>query len=212
MPRAKRRPGLAIGVGLAVLLSSCADAEPDATPPEPSPPTGVYGQAPAAQGGIPSVITLESPGSVARVQDNEPSKVIMDQLALTFSPAHLLVRLGTTVDFQNSEIIPHNVHVTSMAGDSTMFDEDTLLGQNVSFVFDEEGGYDVTCNLHPGMTAFIFVTAAPYAVLANQQGSFELSGVPTGEYTLKVWSVDADARSEQTIVKAEGEATEVTLR
>ena len=203
---------LAIGVGLAVLLSGCADAEPDATPPEPSPPAGVYGQAPAAQGGIPSVITLESPGSVAPVQKNERSEVIMDQLALTFSPARLLIRVGMTVNFQNSEIIAHNVHVTSMAGDSTMFDEDTLLGQNVSFVFDEEGGYDVTCNVHPGMTAFIFVTAAPYAVLADQRGAFELSDVPAGEYTLRVWSVDTETRSEQTIVKAEGEGTEVALR
>jgi len=203
---------LTIGVSLAVLLSSCADTRPDATPPEPSPPASVYGQAPAARGGIPSVITLESLGSVTPAQDNEPSEVIMDQLAVTFSPAHLLVRVGTTVNFQNSETIAHNVHVSSMVGDSTMFDEDTLLGQNVSFVFDEEGGYDVTCSIHPGMTAFIFVTAAPYAVLADQRGAFELSDVPTGEYTLRIWSVEPGARSEQAIVKVDGEGAEVALR
>jgi hypothetical protein len=61
------------------------------------------------------------------------------------------------------------------------------------------------------MIAFIFVTTAPHSVLADREGAFELSGVPAGEYTLKVWSVDEDARSEQTIVKAEGEGTEVTL-
>ena len=99
-----------------------------------------------------------------------------------------------------------------MVGNSTMFDEDTLLGQNVSFVFDEEGGYDVTCSIHPGMNAFIFVTAAPYAVLADQLGAFEFSDVPTGEYALRVWSVEPGARSEQAIVKVDGEGAEVALR
>ena len=62
-----------------------------------------------------------------------------------------------------------------------------------------------------GMTAFIFVTSARYAVLAQSDGSFELSDVPAGEYTLKVWSVEATARSEQVIVRRDGEGTEVTL-
>ena len=209
---AGRRPRIALAVGVAVLLSGCADAEPETGPPEPIAPVGVYGQAPAAQGGIPSVITLESLAAVAPLEEDADSEVTMDQLGLAFSPTQLLVRVGTTIHFQNSEIIAHNVQVSSMARDSTIFDEDTLLGQTTSFIFDEEGGYDVTCNLHPGMTAFIFVTGAPHAVLADQEGSFELSGIPAGEYTLKVWSVDVDTHSEQTIVKADGAGTEVTLR
>jgi plastocyanin len=200
-----------LAVAVAVLLSGCGDTESDTPPPEPAAPAGVYGQAPAAQGGIPSVITLESLADAPPMEGETPSETIMDQLAIAFSPTELLVQVGTTVQFQNSEVVPHNVQVTSMARDSMIFDEDTLLGETRSFTFDEEGAYDVKCNVHPGMIAFIFVTAAPYAVLADKQGAFELTGVPAGDYTLKVWSVDEDAGSEQTIVKAEGASTEVTL-
>ena len=199
-----------LGVGIA-LLSGCADAEPDPPVPEPAAPDGVFGRAPAAAGGIPSVVTLEPLQPEAPGPEGEPPGAVMDQLAIAFLPTTLLVQVGTTVNFQNSEVVTHNVHVTSMANDSTVFDEDTLLGEGKPFVFDEDGGYDVKCNLHPGMTAFIFVTSARYAVLAQSDGSFELSDVPAGEYTLKVWSVEATARSEQVIVRRDGEGTEVTL-
>ena len=203
------RARIALGVGVAVLLASCVDAESDAPPPEPTTPEGVFGQAAAALGGIPSVITLEP---MAPIDMGEAREALMDQLGLAFSPLRLLVRPGKPVRFQNSEVVAHNVHVSSMSGDSTVFNEDTLLGQSASFVFEEEGGYDVKCDVHPGMTAFIFVTSAPYAVFADQDGAFHLSGVPPGEYALKVWSLDAAARSEQSIVVAEAEGTEVTLR
>ena len=209
----KRTTRFALGLSAAVLFSSCADAEPEAQAPEPvATPEGVFGQAPAAMGGIPSVITLEPLGPVPSSEQDVPTEALMDQLALAFSPAHLLVRQGTTVRFQNSEVVAHNVHVSAIAGDSTVFNEDTLLGQFTSFRFDVEGGYDVKCDVHPGMTAFIFVTSAPHAVLAGIEGGFELPDVPAGEYSLELWTVEEAARSEQVIVVTDGEGTEVTLR
>jgi plastocyanin len=193
---------------IGALLLSCADAEPDAPLPEATPAEGVFGRAPAAVGGIPSVITLGTPAPVDFGEAREP---VMDQLGLAFSPRHLLVRPGGAVHFTNSETLPHNVHVRSVAGDSTVLNEDTPPGERFSFVFHEEGGYDVLCDVHPGMTAFIFVTDAPYAAFADADGGFHLSGVPAGEYTLTVWSIDPADRSEQAVVVREAEGTEVTL-
>ena len=77
-------------------------------------------------------------------------------------------------------------------------------------VFDRQGAYDVTCNAHDDMRAFIYATTTPYAAFADDAGYFRLSGVPPGTYTLSVWSVDPELRSEQTIAVSAGR-TEIDL-
>lgn len=190
------------------LLVGCADAEPSSPPPESPPGEGVFGRAPAPVGGVPSVIMLTSQAAIDTDDAREPT---MDQLGLTFLPRLLIARPGEPVHFANSETLPHNVNVRSIAGDSMVLNTDTPPGERFDFVFEEEGGYDVLCEVHPGMTAFIFVTAAPHAVFAETDGSFHLSGVAAGEYTLTVWSIDPAARSTHTIVARAAEGTEVTF-
>ena len=123
----------------------------------------------------------------------------MVQLALEFWPAELLVGVGQRMVVTNNESLAHNVHVRFADTDSTVFDIDTLSGQSLEFVFEREGGYDVTCNVHPEMHAFIYATATPYAAFADDEGYFLLPDIPPGTYTLSVWSVAPELRSEETI-------------
>ena len=199
--------------GMAVLLlaaAGCSDASEEA-PVQEAPPRaeGVYGTAPAATGGTPSVITLRpasgSAGGAAPAWTSDPR---MDQLGLAFAPTQLLVRTGETVTFTNSETIAHNVTVAFSDNDSTVLAADTDPGGRVELLLDREGGYEVTCDEHPGMRAVIHVTSAPYAVFANVNGNYRIEDVPPGSYLLSVWSVDPARRSERTI-EVTGPSTEV---
>jgi plastocyanin len=134
----------------------------------------------------------------------------MDQLGLAFSPMQLLVRVGETVTFTNSETVTHNVKLSVSDNDSTVMDAETDPAGRVDFLFDQEGGYEVTCDHHPGMRAFIYVTSAPYATFAANNGSFRITDVPSGSYTLSVWSVDPTRRSERPL-DVTGPSTEVSL-
>jgi hypothetical protein len=134
----------------------------------------------------------------------------MDQLGLAFAPGLLMVRLGETVTFTNSETVTHNVKLSFSDNDSTVMDAETDPGGRVDFAFDREGGYEVTCDHHPGMRAFIYVTSTPYAIFAANNGSFRMADVPTGSYTISVWSVDPARRSERTL-DVTGPSTEVSL-
>ncbi|MEQ1858084.1 MAG: plastocyanin/azurin family copper-binding protein [Longimicrobiales bacterium] len=209
-PLVQRRSRPGILVGAVIALSACGGGEPsDAPPPETAlAPQGVFGTAPSAAGGTPSVVMLRPAGAPVPLPPRESPT--MDQLGLAFSPTFLLARTGETVSFTNSETITHNVRLAFSDNDSTVLDAETDPGAHADFLFDREGGYEVTCDHHPGMRAFVFVTSAPYVVFADNAGAFRLNDVPPGSYTLSVWNVDATRRSERAL-EVTGPSTEVTF-
>lgn len=198
-PHPKRVATLGIVLSLLTSVGGCGPEAPDtreapsvqATPAS----DGFSGRAPAATGGTPSVVTLTPRGEAAEAPP--PDQIaLLDQLGLAFTPTALLVRAGQTVEFANSESIAHNVHVSFMDNDSTVYLADMDPADRTQIVLERQGGYDVTCDVHPGMRAFIFVTSAPYATFAEIDGSFVIPNVPPGSYTASVWSVDPDLRSQ----------------
>lgn len=172
------------------------------------PTEGVFGQAPLPARGVPSVITLMALGPVEVASAPAPT---IDQLGLQFAPRRLLVPIGEPVRFRNSEAIAHNVNIRSIETEATLFNADSPPDESLTFVFEEGGGYDILCDTHPGMSAFVFATLATYAAITDDDGAFQIVDVLPGEYTLRVWSADPDRRSEQRIVVRAGAATEVSM-
>ncbi len=168
----------------------------------------VVGQAPAVVEGVPSVILFEPDGVAVGTPTREP--VVMDQVGMAFDPLILVVPPGQTVSFRNSEEVAHNVQVRLMATDSVLFNVSTDFGSSYEHVLDEAGGYDVICDIHPGMWASIIVDGARYHTVARSDGSFVLEGLPPGAYTVRVWSKDASLRSEHRVEVARGR-TELAL-
>jgi hypothetical protein len=190
--RLLRKQIATLGIVLSFLTSvaGCGREEPDAreaaSVQETPAPDGFSGRAPAAVGGTPSVVTLTPRGGAAEAPPPDPI-ALLDQF---------LVRTGQTIEFANSESIAHNVHVSFVDNDSTVYLADMDPADRAQIVLERQGGYDVTCDVHPGMRAFIFVTSAPYATFAEIDGSFVIPNVPPGSYTASAWSVDPDLRSQ----------------
>ena len=198
------------------LAAACREPEREAPPPEAQAPQGVHGMAPTAVGGTPSVITLNlvgpsgTDGATGSAGSGAGEPPTMDQLGLVFTPPTLVARVGEPVVFTNSESLVHNVHLWFADNDSTVLNVETDAGARAEFVFDRAGGYDVTCDHHPGMRAFIYVTEAEHAVFADNSGHFVIPDVAPGAYNLNVWSIDPQRRLEQRI-EVSGPSTEVTL-
>jgi plastocyanin len=195
---------------LAFLGTGCGDSAPDTSTDEvPEAPAveGVHGVAPGPVGGTPSVVVLR-PAAPAPRPEREPPHI--DQLGLTFTPTSIIAMVGESVLFTNSETITHNVHLQFTDTDSTVLNVETDPGGRAEFVFEREGGYDVLCDHHPGMRAFIYVSPSPYAVFADPSGSFQIAGVPPGSYTASLWSVDPELRAER-LIEVSGPSTEVSF-
>lgn len=185
-----------------IALAGCAEPAPEPEPESPT-PEGVFGQAPAAVGGIPSVVRLRP---LDDLQTPSGASGTIDQLGLQFSPTRLIVPVGATVTFTNSESLAHNVQLTRVGDSEPFFDEDAEPSAALEATLNEVGGVDVTCAFHPGMTAFIFVTDTyeQYTTVADTDGRFAITGVPANTWELHVWSVDETLRSVMEIEVGEG--------
>ena len=110
----------------------------------------------------------------------------IDQLNLVFTPRVLPILVGTTVDFQNSDAVLHNVFSPDTCADK--FNLGTWpKGQSKSYVFKHECAATLLCKVHPEMEAFVVAVPTPYFAVTKADGSYHIADVPDGDYTIKVW-------------------------
>jgi plastocyanin len=111
---------------------------------------------------------------------------IMDQIDLTFVPYVLPILIGTTIDFHNSDDVLNNIFTPSWAGHR--FNLGTFpKGVARSFTFDRLGEVYLLCKIHPDMEGYVLVLQNPYFDVTDEQGRYQLSNVPPGNYNLKTW-------------------------
>lgn len=157
---------------------------------------------------------LSSAGDIAVYIEAVPGKkfdpptqhVIVDQRNMKFVPQTVVVVRGTTVDFLNSDQVPHNVYWPSIGGNKVLRHSLTIVspGDTKSFQFDNLGAAQLQCNMHPDMVGYIVVVPTTYFALTGRDGTFTIKDVPPGKYTLKTWSADGKPTT-QTITVAAGD-------
>lgn len=116
--------------------------------------------------------------------------VVLDQQGCRYVPHVIGVMVGQPVEFRNSDPTMHNVH--------TIEGQDGSAGVNPEIDISQppKGGttqrtfahpqlmIPVRCNNHPWMNAFINVAPDPFFAVSDQNGHFEIRGLPPGTYTL----------------------------
>ena len=111
---------------------------------------------------------------------------VIDQSHLRFVPRVLAVRVGSVVKFLNSDPIMHNVFSPERQGAG--FDLGTYpRGESRTYAFAQPGTYVVLCHVHPEMYAYVVVVPTPFRATVDEDGGFRIDGVPSGQYTVKVW-------------------------
>lgn len=118
---------------------------------------------------------------------------VMLQKDKMFSPHVLAIQAGSLVEFPNADPIFHNAF-SSYNGQ--VFDIGLYPpGTTRSVRFARPGVVRVFCNIHASMSALIVVVASPYFATTKQDGSFNIAGVPPGQYTLAVFHERASEAS-----------------
>lgn len=99
----------------------------------------------------------------------------------TFLPRLLVITAGTQVDFENDDLVFHNVFSLSQGNE---FDLGVYRrGVTKSVRFNNPGVVDVFCNIHPDMIASVLVLQNAHYARVAPDGSYKLQA-PPGKYTL----------------------------
>jgi plastocyanin len=129
---------------------------------------------------------------------------IMDQVNRTFVPHVLPVRVGTWVEFPNSDNVMHQVYSISPA---KRFQSPLYVGKPARPIqFDKPGVVAIGCNVHEQMSGFIVVVPTPhFGTTAN--GRLTLNGLGADDYTVHVWYEGMRKEPEPRVVKLAADGT-----
>jgi plastocyanin len=151
---------------------------------------------PGAGGVISGTVGPAKAGSVVYIEAiagktfPAPAKpVVIDQKSLLFQPHVIATVVGSTVQFQNSDKVQHNIFWPSISGNKKMSHNMGTWpkGEERAFKFDTPGVVPLLCNVHPEMSGYIVVSPTPYYAVADASGSFKIADVPDGTYTISAW-------------------------
>jgi len=131
-----------------------------------------------------AVVSLASPPPDAQWRFST-APVFLDQRQCVFVPRVILVPVGGTVEFLNSDRLLHNLHSVSRA--NAVFNRTQPKGRTIPITFTKPEIVRITCDLHGWMRAWVVVMEHPFHAVTGAAGEFTLDNVPPGKYTLNVW-------------------------
>ena len=139
--------------------------------------------------------------------------VVIDQRGCLFVPRVAAGRVGQPVRFLNSDPLAHNVHARPQQSRGWNF----ILGlkgtSRETTVSKAEPVFEVKCDIHPWMKAYLGVFDHPYFAVTGPDGQFTLPNVPPGNYVLEAWHERFGTRvAEVAVGEKEAKRVVITFR
>ena len=117
---------------------------------------------------------------------SKANPVQMDQRDYCFVPHILAVDAGQQVEFLNNDVANHGVSAASFEAENR-FNVTTPPGGSYKHRFAaSKRPVAIGCPIHAAMSAWIYVFDHPFHTVTDETGSFRLTPVPPGRYTLRV--------------------------
>jgi plastocyanin len=138
--------------------------------------------------------------------------VLLDQKGCEYSPSIMAVQTDQKITVKNSDPVLHNVHAQpTAAGNKEENKAQMPNGPELTFSFPTaENFLKFKCDVHPWMFAWVSVFDHPYFAVSGKDGTFKISNVPAGKYTLQASHRKAGTVTKEIEVK-DGETTKVEL-
>jgi plastocyanin len=140
--------------------------------------------------------------------------VVLDQKGCQYHPHVNAVMVGQTLEVRNDDATLHNVHAMPTA--NSQFN----VGQPVQGMVSpqkldkvEMTPFKIKCDVHGWMKSYMAVMPHPFYSVSQTNGTFTISNLPPGQYTVVAWHEKYGQQEQQVTVGAkESKALNFTFK
>lgn len=141
------------------------------------------------------------------VKFETPPAAKLDQAGCVYTPHVIGVMKGQALEIHNSDDLLHNVNGNAFKKNKGFnFGQDGKGKVNTVKFLLPEVGVPIKCDVHSWMGAYVHVVAHPKFAVSGADGSFEIAGLPPGEYEVVAWHETFGEQSKKVTVADGAEA------
>jgi len=172
--------------------SACVQANPVPVVP----PIVVVGD----HGALANVVVYLKDGLGPYKFEAPATPAVLSQRNCMYEPHVLALMTGESFEIENNDPTMHNVH--PMPKHNRQWSNSQPAGSAAlkSVFARPEFAMPVLCNVHPWMRALVFVFDHPYYAVTSRTGTFVLTDVPPGTYTVEAWQENYPAEDQKVTI------------
>lgn len=139
----------------------------------------------SANGGVANTVVFLKDITKGKTMELPQTRQFLNQKNCRYEPHILLVPLNGTLQVKSSDPLLHTVHMSGASDYNLPF---TFQGQVMNRVMNRDGMVSLRCNAgHVWMNSEMIVAPHPYYAVTDENGAFELTNVPPGDYEIVAW-------------------------
>ena len=148
--------------------------------------------------GLPSGKTFAAP----------KTPVTLDQVGCQYKPHAQGIMVGQTYRILNSDGILHNVHSLPKVNPQFNKPMPPTLKETTTTFAKPEPVFQIKCDVHPWMIAYVGVFTHPFFAATGTDGKFTISGLDAGTYEITAWHEVLGTQTASVTVAATGSKTQ----
>ena len=113
--------------------------------------------------------------------------VELRQEGCIYFPRVLGIQVTQKLDVYNDDDTTHNVRFLARANRPFNIGQPPATKKRTKFFTKREEAVKFRCDVHPWMSAFIFILDHPFYAVSGADGAFTIEGLPAGKHTLVAW-------------------------
>lgn len=182
--------------------SACVQANPSPVVP----PTVVIGQ----NGALANVVVYVKQGLGHYRFETPTETAVLVQKDCMYEPHVVALMTDQPFEIRNNDPTMHNVHPMPKHNRQWSTSQPAGSAALKSTFARPEFAMAVLCNVHPWMRALVFVFDQPYFAVTSKTGTFDLSNLPPGTYTIEAWH-EAYRAQDQTVAIGPKESKSISF-